>query len=69
MALNPALRRQVISLYKELIHLGKEWPQGFDFFRSRLHSAFMKKSHLEDEEAIKKGIAQAEYIKKEVEAL
>ncbi|KAK7993460.1 hypothetical protein PG989_006841 [Apiospora arundinis] len=66
---NPALRREVIAIYKELLYLGREYPQGYDWFRPRLHRAFMASAGLRDEEAIRKGIARAEFVKKEIEAL
>ncbi|KAI2643637.1 complex 1 protein [Xylaria nigripes] len=65
----PELRRQVIAIYKELLHMGKEYPQGFTWFRPRLHRAFMANAHLRREEDIKKGIERAEFVKKEIEAL
>jgi hypothetical protein len=49
--------------------MGKEYPMGFDFFRPRLHKAFMSQSHLKDDEEIRKGIARAQHVKKEIEAL
>jgi hypothetical protein len=66
---NPQLRRQVINIYKELLYLGREYPLGFDYFRPRLHKAFISKAGERDEDKIRQGIAQAEYVKKEIEAL
>ncbi|KAK8062330.1 hypothetical protein PG997_014427 [Apiospora hydei] len=66
---NPALRREVIAIYKELLYLGRDYPQGYSWFRPRLHRAFMASADLRDEEAIRKGIARAEFVKKEIEAL
>ncbi|PHH63160.1 hypothetical protein CDD81_6211 [Ophiocordyceps australis] len=66
---NPELRRQVISIYKELLFLGRDYPRGFDFFRPRLHKAFMSRANERDEEKIRAGIAHADYVKKELEAL
>ncbi|KAM7186531.1 hypothetical protein V8F20_011353 [Naviculisporaceae sp. PSN 640] len=67
---NPVLRRQVIAIYKELLHLGRDWPRGgFDVFRPRLHKAFMAKSQLRDEDQIRKEIARADFVRKEIEAL
>ncbi|KAH9824523.1 nadh-ubiquinone oxidoreductase complex 1 lyr family protein [Teratosphaeria destructans] len=63
------LRQEVIRIYKELLYLGREYPLGYDYFRPRLHKAFMAKANLQDEEQIRKGIEQAEYVKREVEAL
>ncbi|KAK8079135.1 NADH-ubiquinone oxidoreductase complex 1/LYR family protein [Apiospora phragmitis] len=81
---NPALRREVIAIYKgaqhcsvptrqhayiylaELLYLGRDYPQGYSWFRPRLHRAFMASAGLRDEEAIRKGIARAEFVKKEL---
>jgi hypothetical protein len=49
--------------------MGKSYPLGFDYFRSRLHKAFMSQAHLKNEAEIRKGIERAEYVKKEIEAL
>ncbi|KAJ4329114.1 hypothetical protein N0V84_000474 [Fusarium piperis] len=68
-SLNPELRRQVIAIYKELLYLGREYPLGFNYFRPRLHKAFISKAAERDEDKIRQGIAQAEYVKKEIEAL
>jgi len=65
---NP-LRQEVIAIYKQLLYMGREYPLGYDFFRPRLHKAFSAKSGLTDEAEIRKGIEQAEYVKKEIEAL
>ncbi|KAF6826498.1 complex 1 protein [Colletotrichum plurivorum] len=66
---NPELRRQVIAIYKELLYLGREYPLGYGYFRPRLHRAFSANAGLRDEEAIRKGIERAEFVKKEIEAL
>jgi hypothetical protein len=51
-------------IYPELLYMGREYPLGYDFFRPRLHKAFSAKSGLTDEAEIRKGIEQAEYVKK-----
>ncbi|RSM08644.1 hypothetical protein CEP52_004639 [Fusarium oligoseptatum] len=53
----------------ELLYLGREYPLGFDYFRPRLHKAFISKAAERDEDKIRQGIAQAEYVKKEIETL
>lgn len=58
------LRRRVIGIYKELLHLGREYPLGFDYFRPRLHKAFASQAGLQDHEAIVQAIRRAEYVKK-----
>jgi hypothetical protein len=49
--------------------MGKSYPQGYDYFRPRLHKAFISQSHLRDEDEIRKGLERAKYVKKEIEAL
>jgi len=63
------LRRQVIQVYKELLYLGREYPLGYNYFRTRLHRAFAAKMSLTDNKEIEEGIKRAEFVKKEVEAL
>lgn len=48
----------------ELLNLGKDYPQGFDYFRPRLHRAFMANAHLKDDDEIRKGIARADFVRK-----
>lgn len=48
----------------ELLYLGRNYPQGYDYFRSRLHRAFMAKAGLTDDAAIKEGIAKADFVRK-----
>ncbi|TFB00059.1 LYR motif-containing protein 5 [Trichoderma ghanense] len=65
MSVNHELRRQVIAIYKELLYLGREYPLGYNYFRPRLHKAFMSRAAETDEDKIRTGIEQAEYVKKE----
>lgn len=48
----------------ELLYMGRDYPQGYEYFRNRLHRAFFSQRNLTDEEAIKKGIQRAEFVKK-----
>lgn len=48
----------------ELLNLGKDYPQGFSYFRPRLHKAFMANAGLLDEEQIRKGIERAKFVQK-----
>ncbi|KAF2660635.1 LYR motif-containing protein 5A [Lophiostoma macrostomum CBS 122681] len=68
-SMNPALRYRVIRVYKEMLFMGREYPQGYDYFKTRLHKAFDSQKHLTDESQIMKGIERAEFVKKEIEAL
>ena len=70
----PLLKRFYIHLtlqmrLTELLHLGRSYPQGYTFFQTRLHKAFKSQSNLHDDEDIKKAIARAEYVRKEIGAL
>lgn len=63
-----ASRYRVKALYKQLLYLGRDWPQGYDnYFRPRLHSAFMKQRDLKDEEQIRGAIDRATFMVKELE--
>lgn len=64
-----SLRHQVIAIYKELLYLGREYPLGYGYFRPRLHKAFKAKAGERDADKIRQGLRQAEYVKKEIEAL
>ena len=48
----------------ELLNLGREYPLGYPYFRSRLHKAFASQGGVRDEEKIKQGIEKAEFVKK-----
>ncbi|KAK4128008.1 hypothetical protein N657DRAFT_542166, partial [Parathielavia appendiculata] len=52
------------SLTHKLLYLGRDYPQGYDYFRPRLHRAFMAKAGLTDEGEIRKGIARADFVRK-----
>ncbi|CAB3223442.1 unnamed protein product [Arctia plantaginis] len=62
-------RRSVLNLYKTLLYLGREWPQGYDLFRKRLHKVFTKNSEETNPEKIKMMIKHGEFVGKEIEAL
>ncbi|CAI5635660.1 LYR motif-containing protein 5A [Oreochromis niloticus] len=65
---NP-LKTEVIRLYKNLLYLGREYPQGAAYFRQRLKSAFMKNKDVTDPEKIKQLVARGDHVIKELEAL
>uniref|UniRef100_A0A663EIE4 Electron transfer flavoprotein regulatory factor 1 n=1 Tax=Aquila chrysaetos chrysaetos TaxID=223781 RepID=A0A663EIE4_AQUCH len=52
-----------------LLYLGREYPKGADYFRSRLKAAFLKNKDVKDPEKIKQLIARGEFVIKELEAL
>jgi len=66
---NPTLRHRVIRIYKELLYLGRDYPQGYNYFRNRLHTAFASQRHVTDQAKVADGIRRAEFVKKEIEAL
>jgi hypothetical protein len=47
-----------------LLYLGREYPLGYDYFRTRLHGAFAAKMNLTDTKEIEEGIKRAEFVKK-----
>ena len=49
--------------------MGREYPKGYDYFRSRLKPAFMKHKDETDPERIKQLIGRGEFVMKEIEAL
>ncbi|XP_012281916.1 electron transfer flavoprotein regulatory factor 1 [Orussus abietinus] len=62
-------RTKVIDLYKTLLHLGREYPKGYDFFRIRLKKVFQKNGNETDPEKIEKMLAHGNFVIKELEAL
>ncbi|XP_005725138.1 LYR motif-containing protein 5A [Pundamilia nyererei] len=65
---NP-LKTEVFRLYKNLLYLGREYPQGVAYFKQRLKSAFMKHKDVTDPEKIKQLVARGDHVIKELEAL
>ncbi|XP_034243552.1 electron transfer flavoprotein regulatory factor 1 isoform X2 [Thrips palmi] len=64
-----AHRNRVINLYKSLVHLGHDYPLGWDYFRPRLKAAFMKNKDVKDPEKIEQLIARGNFVVKEIETL
>nr|CAI5868698.1 unnamed protein product [Callosobruchus analis] len=62
-------RSRVKSLYKTLLHYGKDWPNGYDFFRTRLHDVFLKNKGEKDPQKIQRMIEHGEFVVKEIETL
>ncbi|GFO01350.1 electron transfer flavoprotein regulatory factor 1 [Plakobranchus ocellatus] len=63
------MRYRVKHLYKTLLHLGKDYPRGYEYFRSRLHASFIRHKDVESTEEVEALIAKGEYVVKELEAL
>lgn len=79
-----SLRSRVIDLYKNLYHMGKEYPGGSKWFHDRLKLAFSRNKvkrmkqllatriHFQDVQEtaqIEQLIARGEFVVKEIEAL
>lgn len=68
MAGNP-LRPKVIQLYKTLLHMGKEYPLGADFFQGKVRLVFSKYKDVSDPKEIELLLERGNFIVKELEAL
>lgn len=53
----------------KLLHLGRDYPKGFEFFRTKLKSSFIKHKDVTDPEEINMLLARGKYVMKELEAL
>jgi len=49
--------------------VGKDYPKGYEYFRTRLKAAFLRNKSVEDPEMIRVLIARGKYVMKEVEAI
>lgn len=49
--------------------MGKDYPQGYDFFRKNLKKSFLKNKDESDPEKIGQMIERGKYVIKEIEAL
>lgn len=49
--------------------MGKDYPDGYDAFRRKLHGAFRKKSQLDSQQDIEDALDFGEYMKRELIAL
>ena len=53
-----------MQLTSKLLFMGREYPQGYQWFRTRCHAAFSSKKGISDENEIRKGLEHGEYVKK-----
>jgi hypothetical protein len=61
---------RVLNLYKELLNVGKSYPdKSYDQVKSIIHKSFVKNIKLSKETEIEEAIKKGEYIIKEIEAL
>ncbi len=61
-------KSRVVQLYKSLLYLGRDYPQGYDYFRTKCHAAFMRNKDLGPQE-VETWLEKGNYIIKELEAL
>lgn len=52
-----------------MLYMGKDYPQGYEFFRTSLKKAFMKNKYETDPDKIEKMIERGRYVMKEIESL
>ncbi|XP_032834041.2 electron transfer flavoprotein regulatory factor 1 isoform X2 [Petromyzon marinus] len=64
-----SLRHEVIQLYKQLLHLGREYPKGAAYFRDRLKRSFQRNADERDPEKIRALLERGRYVGRELEAL
>jgi len=53
----------------QLLHLGKDYPKGYDYFRERLRQSFRRNLQVTDVREIEMLIVKGEFVSKELEAL
>ncbi|XP_014215037.1 electron transfer flavoprotein regulatory factor 1 [Copidosoma floridanum] len=62
-------KSRVLHLYKTLLFMGRDYPKGYEYFRSRLKKVFEKNSGETNPEIIEKMIAHGNFVIKELETL
>ncbi|ODM98757.1 LYR motif-containing protein 5 [Orchesella cincta] len=67
--MSSALKLRVLSLYKTLLFMGRDYPQGYKYFRDRCNTVFKKNKGVKDPKEIEKMITHGEFVVKELEAL
>lgn len=61
--------KNFLNFFLKLLYYGRDYPSGYDYFRTRLRKGFIKNKHVQNPEEINKLIERGEFIIKEVEAL
>lgn len=61
-------RGRVVDLYKTLLYMGREYPQGYTYFRDRCHGAFLRNKDLPPDQ-VEQWLGKGDYIVRELEAL
>lgn len=59
----------IVYFLLQLLHMGKDYPRGQDYFRQKLKEAFMKNKDLTEPREIRRMLAKGNYVVKELEAL
>jgi len=67
--MSSSTRTRVLNLYKTMLHMGKEYPKGYDYFKVRLHGVFTRNKNETDVAKIEQMIKHGEFVIKELEAL
>jgi len=62
-------RGKAIQAYKNLLYLGKNYPKGYDHFRTTLRQAFEKNRQVTDPQQIEKLLGKCDNIAKELRTL
>lgn len=57
------------KIYFQLLFMGRDYPKGFQYFRTKLRRAFEKNKSETDPEKIEKMIGHGNFVIKELEAL
>lgn len=60
--------KYILHLF-QLLHLGRDYPKGYDYFRGKLKNAFFKHKDVTDPKQIEMLLARGNYVVKELEAL
>ena len=59
----------IFNYFPQLLYLGKEYPKGEEYFRTKLKAAFLKNKDVTDPKQIEKLIARGDFVIKELEAM
>lgn len=62
-------RTKVLQLYKTLLFMGRDYPKGYEYFRSNLRRVFQKNMGEKDPEKIEEMLNRGNFVIKELEAL
>lgn len=53
----------------QLLYLGRNYPMGYDYFRSRLKTAFLRNKDETDPQKIQQLVERGQFVVKEIKAL